>query len=73
MTENTTESDTGRYDVSSLELADPPEDVPEGEATGYAVYDRVLRQYVSEVSKDKPKLADARKLHGHDHLAVVRV
>lgn len=73
MTETSPETTGGRYDVSSLELADPPEDVAEEAATGYAIYDRVLRQYVSPVTKDKPKLADARKDAGHDSLAVVRV
>lgn len=73
MTESTTEASKGRYDVGSLELADPPEDLAEQESKGYAVYDRVLRRYVGEVTADKPSLAKAKTEHGHESLAIVRV
>ena len=55
-------------------LAAAPKDAPEGEATGYAVYDRTLGQFVGSVSKDKPSQAKADKVVREGHTAaVVRV
>lgn len=72
MTEET--APQGKYDPSAVELRDPPADVDAGEATGYAVYDRVLGQYVGPVHRDgKPTAAQAKELAGHDSVAIVRV
>jgi len=65
-------SETKPEAAQAPELFDPPEDVPEGESVGYAVYDRVLGQYVSEVYRDgKPKASDAKDLA--EHYAIVAV
>lgn len=64
----------GKYDTDALELHDPPEDVKSAERTGYAVYDRVLAQFVGPVHRDgKPSAADAAELAGHSNVAVVAV
>lgn len=64
----------GKYDTSAIELADVPDDVKAAERTGYAVYDRILRQYVGPVHRDgKPSAADAAQLAGHEHVAIVAV
>lgn len=69
-----TESTPAKYDAKAVELADAPADVPAGESVGYAVYDRVLRQYVGPVHRDtKPTNAQAKEAAGHDQVAVVRV
>lgn len=55
-------------------LVDAPADADSDVATGYAVYDRTLGQYVGGVTSEKPTKADAGKLVGKDHTAaVVRV
>lgn len=61
MTENPTEQPqpTEETTAPEPELYDAPDDVPEGTATGYAVYDRTLGRFVGGVSKDKPSRSDA--------------
>jgi hypothetical protein len=54
------------------ELHEPPADVPEDAATGYAVYNRTLGQFVQGVHADKPRDASKRVPKGHA-AAVVRV
>lgn len=55
-------------------LVPAPEDVPEGIATGYSVYNRTLGQYVPGVHGKKPTKADAGKRVPEGHTAaVVRV
>lgn len=72
MTSQPTEATNGGQPAEAPELFDAPADVPEGESIGYAVYDRELGQYVSEVYRgDKPKAADAKKLA--EHYAIVAV
>lgn len=68
MTENPTETATGPVPV------DAPKDAPEDTATGYAVYDRTIGQYVGGVTSDKPSSSEARRrvAKGHVH-AIVRV
>lgn len=70
MSENTTE-DTQAPDDG---LAKVPADAPESSATGYAVYDRTLGQFVGSVTRDKPSQAKADKAVRKGHTAaVVRV
>jgi hypothetical protein len=75
MTENDTETapEVETDGSGSVELQDPPADVPEDEAKGYAVYDRVLGQYVGGVVDSKPSATAARKLTNGRPAAVVRV
>lgn len=48
-----------------------PKDAPEETRTGYAVYDRTLGRYVSEVTPGKPSAKDARAAaKGHPHTIV---
>lgn len=56
-------------------LLDAPKDrTTEDGATGYAVYDRTVGQYVPGVSKDKPSTTEANKRVPKGHTAaVVRV
>lgn len=82
----TTENPTGAPSPAPVDQqADPgPEHVepsaplfeaPTGaEDTGrYCVYDQRLGKYVGGVTSDKPSKADAKKLVGHDDVAVVEV
>lgn len=67
MTEQTTEAPEAPFEA--------PEDAAEDVATGYAIYDRTLGQYVGPVKRDgKPSASDARKAVGEGHVhAIVRV
>jgi hypothetical protein len=49
------------------EPGDAPKDVAEDTASGYAVYDRTLRRYVTGVTKDKPSDKDARAAVAEGH------
>lgn len=56
------------------EPVDAPEDVAAKEATGYAVYDRTIGQYVGDRTTSKPSQEDADKAVPEGHVAaVVRV
>lgn len=55
-------------------LSDPPADVDEATATGYAVYNRTLGQYVAGVEAKRPTSSQASKRVPDGHsAAVVRV
>lgn len=60
--------------VATRPLQDAPEDIGADAATGYAVFNRTLGQYVPGVDRDKPSKsqADKRVPEGHT-AAVVRV
>lgn len=48
-----------------------PEDVSADDRTGYAVYDRTLGRFVSEVTTDKPSDEDAKAAaKGHPYAVV---
>jgi hypothetical protein len=71
MSENTPEATAAD---PGTDLPDVPEDAPEGDAIGYAVYDLTLAQYVGGVVPDKPSRADAKAQvqEGHE-FKVIRV
>lgn len=74
----TDENPTPTPEETSAKLGDPifeaPADLPEDkEATGYAVYDRVLGRYVSEVTPGKPSNSDAKRAANGHAYKVVRV
>lgn len=52
---------------------DAPKDAPTKDATGYAVYDRTLGQFVGSVTKGKPSDDDAQALAPRSTVATVRV
>lgn len=65
---------TGTVTTEDGLLFDAPDDVDEGIATGYAVYNRTLGRYVGPVVDKKPSKADANKRVAKGHTtAVVRV
>lgn len=69
--EPSTETET---DEAGRALQDAPSDVDEATATGYAVYNRTLGQFVPGVEKRKPTSAQATKRVPDGHTAaVVRV
>jgi len=75
MTDTTTEAPAEEAPKATpAPMFDAPKDTPEADATGYAVYDRSIGQYVTAVTKDKPSSTDARKAvrEGHSY-KVVRV
>lgn len=60
--------------TSGPDLVDAPADADSDVASGYAVYDRTIGQYVGGVTSDKPTKGDAGKLVPKGHTAaVVRV
>lgn len=68
------DQDTAPEAATEDHLAPVPEDAPEAAATGYAVYDRTLGQFVGPVSTSKPSRSDADKAVRKGHrAAVVRV
>lgn len=76
MSENTPEAPEVTEAPAATEgpVVPAPKDVPEDDATGWAVYNTTIGQYVSPVTKAKPSAAEARKFlpKGHTH-RVVRV
>lgn len=61
-------------DDAGRTLSDAPADAAEGTATGYAVYNRTLGQYVAGVEAKKPSASQAAKRVPDGHtVAVVRV
>lgn len=58
--------------VADDTLADAPKDVPQDEATGYAIYNRTLGQYVPGVHPDRPTASAITKAlpKGHRGSAV---
>lgn len=68
-TDTTNEATATRKGVG--EPVDAPEDVADDARTGYAVYDRTLARYVTEVSTGKPSAKDANAAaNGHPHKIV---
>lgn len=67
----TTEAKPGRRGVGVRLPA--PKDVSEEARTGYAVYDRTLGRYVTEVTKAKPSAKDAKAAAGDHPYAIVAV
>lgn len=69
MSETSTETST-----EAEGLAPVPADVDENHATGYAVFDTTLGQFVGSVVQEKPSKAQAAKAVRKGHqAAVVRV
>ncbi len=64
MSETTTETE-------GPDLFDAPKDVDEGEATGHALYDRTLGQFVGPVVKAKGDASKGvTKVDGHRYVTV---
>lgn len=60
--------------TATPDLHDAPGDADDATATGYAVFNRTIGQYVPGVHRDKPSKADAAKAVPEGHTAaVVRV
>lgn len=76
MSENPPEglTPTESTEDTPAEVIPAPKDVSEADATGYAVFNTTIGQYVSPVTKGKPSAAEARKFlpKGHTH-KIVRV